>query len=240
MTIMRGIFITGTDTGVGKSAVAAAVAAALRAQGVNAGVMKPIQTGAIRENGRLAAPDGEYLRIISGVDDRPDDICPVMLETPVAPMVAAEIEGRTVDVGAIMDAYGRLQSRRELLVVEGAGGIAVPITPNYSMADLARDMDLPVLIVARASLGSINHTVLTVHYARAAGLAIAGIVINRYPSYPDVAEQTNPAAIERLCGVSVLGLLREDPAIDTNRGRPGSSVTAVGGFLEALNVRMPP
>lgn len=243
----NGIFVTGTDTGVGKTVVAAAIAAALRAGGVDAGVMKPIQTGAIpRDAGyqivsalrrgeppAMTAPDAEYLKSVAGVDDPMRLICPLMYETPVAPMVAAELENRPVNVGSILGAYRDLAARRAFLVVEGAGGITVPIAENYLMADLARSMGLRVLIVARASLGTLNHTMLTVHYARAAGLDIAGIVLNRYPARPDIAERTNPAMIENLCGVPVLARLVDDPAVDVDGGSPGGTVGQVvsGDFV---------
>lgn len=231
----RGIFVTGTDTGVGKTAVAGAIAAALRAGVVDAGVMKPVQTGAVPDGMRLRAPDAEYLRATTGVDDAIEKICPVMLTAPLAPMVAAEMEMRTVDVARILEEFRHLQAVHTFMVVEGAGGIATPISQNYNMAHLARAMRLPVLIVARPSLGSINHTVLTVEYARAVGLEVMGIVINRYPARPDLAEKTNPAVIERITGVPVLACLPEDETIDTNSTRPlpeagGGALDTKGGL----------
>jgi dethiobiotin synthetase len=217
----RGLFITGTDTGVGKTVVTAALAAAVRARGVDVGVMKPIQTGARPTPGGLAAPDAEFLASVSGVGDPPELVCPVRLLAPLAPSVAAELEQTAVDIPAILTAYRALQGRHAALLVEGAGGLAVPIARNYYMSDLARDMGLPVLIVARPSLGTINHTLLTVHWARAAGLAVAGIVISGYPDEPGVAERTSPAVIESLSGIPILGLVERDPDVDTDTGRAG-------------------
>ena len=240
-SIGNGIFVTGTDTGVGKTVVAASIAAVLRAEGVDAGVMKPVQTGAIPDDATarltsilgaglpmpLKAPDAEYLRAVAGVDDPMRLICPSMYATPVAPMVAAELEGRPVNVGQILGAYRDLAARHAFMVVEGAGGITVPVTPDYLMADLARAMGLRVLVVARASLGTINHTVLTVRYARSVGLEVAGVVINRCPARPDIAERTSPAVIEQLCEVPVLAQLPVDPAVDVDRGMPGNSIEAM-------------
>jgi dethiobiotin synthetase len=234
-SIGNGIFVTATDTGVGKTVVAGALAAALRAGGVDAGVMKPVQTGAIPGAlpllpGMLQdfrAPDAEYLKAVAGVDDPMRLICPLMYTTPVAPMVAAELEGKPVNIGMILSAYRDLAARHAFMVVEGAGGITVPLTDNYLMADLARAMGLRVLIVARPSLGTLNHTMLTVHYARSAGLDVAGIVINRYPNRPDVAERTNPAVMEKMCGCPVFATLPDDPAIDTENDNPGNSIDQV-------------
>lgn len=250
----KGIFVTGTDTNVGKTVVAAALAAALKIDGVDVGVMKPVQTGALPDNdtnqllsvlggappASLRAPDAEYLKATAGVDDPMRLICPSMYITPVAPMVAAEFEGRPVNVGAILSAYRDLAARHDFVVVEGAGGITVPLTEDYLMADLARAMGLPILVVARPSLGTINHTRLTVEYAKAAGLEVVGVVINRCPARPDIAERTNPAVIERLCKVPVLAQLSDDGGVDIDKCLAGNTVEALrkSGLLEKLRERL--
>jgi len=229
-------FITGTDTGVGKSVVTGALAAALRQRGIDCGVMKPAQTGALPSDGGHYAPDAEYLRFVSGVSDPIELICPQMFDEPVAPSVAAEAEGRTVDVAAIHAAFAALAARHEMLLVEGAGGLAVPLRDTYVMADLAREMGLPLIIVARPALGTINHTVLSVEYARLKGLRIAGIIISGYPSQPSLAERTAPTEIERLTGVPILGLLPQMDGVDTDNLQPGNSVEAMvkSGIVERL------
>ncbi|MGO8671537.1 MAG: dethiobiotin synthase [Capsulimonadaceae bacterium] len=240
-----GIFVTGTDTGVGKTAVAAALAAALREEGIDAGVMKPIQTGAVPEmvtgRIRLRAPDGDYLRAVAGVDDPESLICPERRALPLAPMAAAALEGRDIDMSSIRIAYRRLRRRHAFLVVEGAGGIGVPIRQNFTMADLARDMGLPLLVVARAGLGTLNHTLLTVEFARARGLSIAGIVLSRYPARPDPAERTNPTLLELLTGLPILAKLPDDPEVDTSRIAPGNTVRDLrsSGLVPALGL-IPP
>src|SRR5439155_10175760 len=135
--------------------------------GLNVGVIKPVLRGAVRTAAGLVAPDPRFLAAVAGVDGPMELVCPVRLEAPVAPAVAAELEGSAVRIPTILDAYQQLALRHAALIVEGAGGISVPLTETYLMSDLARDMGLPVLIVARPSLGTINHTVLTVHFARA-------------------------------------------------------------------------
>lgn len=219
-----GVFVTGTDTGVGKSVVAGALAGALRRRGLDVGVMKPVQTGATRTASGWDAPDVRFLLRAAGLDDPPELVCPVCLEAPLAPSVAAALENREISIPDILAAFRALAERHAWMVVEGAGGICVPITGAYGMADLARDMGLPLLIVARPSLGTINHTVLTVHFARAAGLPIAGVVIGDYPADPDLAARTSPAEIERLTGVPILGRFAHDPGVDTDAGRPGGIV----------------
>ena len=239
----RGVFVTGTDTGVVKTVVAAVIAAALRRRGINAGVMKPVQTGALATDTGLVAPDARFLAAVAGVNNPPELVCPVMLEVPVAPSIAAHLEGRLLDPEEILQPYHELRSRHELVVVEGAGGLMVPITASYLMSDLARDMSLPLLIVSRPSLGTINHTALTVAFARAAGLEVLGVVINRYPADPGVAEMTAARAIEHVAQVRVLGLLEECPGVDVDAGEVGtlpkllaSDHPVIGALLEVLDV----
>lgn len=221
--LSRGIFVTGTDTGVGKTFVAAALAAALRRRGLDVGVMKPFQSGEPSEKPGELSGDALALARAAGLTpprgdppktanyaawDPPELICPYSLRQPLAPRPAAEIEGVEIDLERVKAAYTELERRHELVLVEGAGGLAVPIKGDYLMADLATDLGLPLLVVARAALGTINHTVLTVEYARRRGLEIVGVVLNGYhEEAPSLAERTNPGLVEELARVPVLGLL---------------------------------
>jgi dethiobiotin synthetase len=214
LSIGNGIFVTGTDTGVGKTVVAALIASSLRRRGVDVGVMKPFETGALLGVEGLDATDAQVLIDASGVEDSLSLVCPVMLEDPVAPSVAAGIVGRKLSIDDVVPAFDLLSLKHDFMVVEGAGGLAVPIADNVTMQDLAVALGLPLLIVARPGLGTINHTVLTVEYAKAAGLRIAGIVISNFPQEPGLAESTSPAVIERMTGVPVLGLLGHDSSLD--------------------------
>ncbi len=218
---MRGIFITGTDTGVGKTFVGAALVALLRERGIDVGVMKPAETGVEDPGTPLYSEDAARLVAAAGVEDPPDLVVPYRLREPLAPAVAAELEGRTISSEAVLSAYAELQSRHEFLIVEGAGGLAVPFNEDLNMAGLAGALDLPLLVVSPTGLGAINGSVLTVEYARAHGLDIVGILLNMRRKVPDLAEHTNPRVIARLTGVQIYGPLdllafTEDP------GSPGA------------------
>ena len=214
----KGVFITGTDTGVGKTVVSGSIAAGMRTLGINVGVMKPFQTGAVKFGEQWIAPDADFLKAAAGVDDEIELISPIMLEAPLAPSVAASLVGRLVTVDEVLPAYDELCSRHEFMIVEGAGGLAVPIGGTATMRDLAAALGLPILIVVRPGLGTINHTFLTVEYAKAACLDILGIVISNFPDEPDLAEKTNPQEIARLIDVPVHVLRRlEDVDTEDNK-----------------------
>jgi dethiobiotin synthetase len=206
---MRGIFITGTDTGVGKTFVAAGVARALLAQGIGVGVMKPAETGCRSRHGKLIPVDAMTLMRSADTTDPLDLVNPYRFRAPLAPMVAAQREGRTIELRKIREAFRLLTKRHEFLIVEGAGGIMVPLTSRTSYLDLAAELRLLVLIIARPSLGTINHTLLTITALRAKRVHIAGTVFNHSTDgRQGPAERTNPSIIERLSGVPVLGIVR--------------------------------
>lgn len=215
---MPGVFVTGTDTGVGKTVVAGALAGALRRRGLDVGVMKPVATGVPRAD--EFPPDARFLAHLSGVDDPPAWICPVRLEPPLAPWVAACLERREVSTQQILEAYRELKSRHEWMIVEGAGGLAVPLTASYLMSDLAREMELPLVVVARPGLGSINHCVLTAHHAATAQLPITAIVLNGYPAEPGLAELTNPYPIRELTRISCVEPFPYCEGVDVERCLP--------------------
>lgn len=202
---MKAVFVTGTDTGVGKTFVAAGLAAALRRRGVDVGVMKPVATG--------RSGDARALIRASGSRDSLKLINPVHLKAPLSPHLAAKLESKRVDVRVIERAFKALLTRHEGVIVEGAGGLLVPIRDGFTFADLAKRLRLPLLIVARDTLGTINHTSLTVEAARARGLKVLGVVVNRTKSgRPDLAERLNPAAIAEATGVPVLAVLPWRPS----------------------------
>lgn len=216
-----GVMVTGTDTGVGKTVVAGALAAALRARGIDCGIMKPVQTGALLTEGGKVSADARFLALASGVTDPPELVCPALLDAPAAPAVAAADAGQEIHILPILDALDELYTRHEFMIVEGAGGLAVPIVGKYLYSDLALEMELPLIVVARATLGTINHTLLTIHFARHHGLEVLGVVINGYPADPDLAERTAPAVIERLSGVPVLAILPQLSEVDVDAGELG-------------------
>lgn len=214
-----GIFITGTDTGVGKTVVAAGLAMALHARGIKVGVMKPVATGCDGEDKRLVPMDAVYL-LEAGQNEYPALTCPTRYRNPLAPSVAAVLEKREVDLNAIMHAYKEMQKHYDFIIVEGVGGMLVPLKENYYVANLIREFKLPLVIVARPGLGTINHTLLTIDAALIRGFELRGVIFNRFPtgSY-SLAEMTNPKIIGDLSGVPVLGSLPEmqDVNIETCR-----------------------
>lgn len=201
----RGIFITGTDTGVGKTLVAASLARLLRARGVNVGVMKPVTSGCREEDGRLVSADALLLCQAAGVTCS-YDVAPYLLREPVAPAEAAKLAGVRIDFARIRESFDRLAASHDFMIVEGAGGLMVPLAGGMLVADLARLLELPLLVVARPNLGTINHTVLTCFAAQQMELKVAGVIINNYPVSPDLAERSAGHHIGSLCGAPVLGI----------------------------------
>lgn len=212
----KGIFITGTDTGVGKTLVASGIAAALRDRGVDVGVMKPIESGCTRYNGKLRPGDALFLKEMAQCQDEQGLINLYALEHPLAPALAAEIEGVKISIEPVVEALSILLSRHELVIVEGVGGLLVPIYKNYFVADLAKDMSLPLIIVARSTLGTINHTLLTLSHARKEGLKILGLVMNNCCNSQGQAEKLNPSALKRWTGAPLLGVMPFIPELNRN------------------------
>jgi dethiobiotin synthetase len=216
----RGVFITGTDTDVGKTWVAAGLTAALRQRGVKAVYFKPAQSGCPREGGRLIPTDADFARTLAGLTEPLEVLTPIALELPLAPGVAAAQAGIEVDLGRIAASLRDLAARYEFLVVEGAGGLYVPLVgTHFLVLDLIRWLNLPLAVVAKSGLGTINHTTLTVKAAQAAGIVVAGVILNRYPDNPGLAAATNPGVIQALTGVPILGKLPEVPDLTSPAGR---------------------
>lgn len=225
---MRGLFITGTDTGVGKTAVAGALAAALRRRGLDVGVAKPVATGGVRRSGRLVSTDAQFLRAVAGVEDAVDEICPLVFEMPASPEVAARSEGRTIAPEVLRSAIASLARRHDYLLVEGIGGWRVPIAQGFTVRELAVELRLPVLVVARAGLGTINHTTLTVEAVQAARLVVAGVVLVECAGDgEDPTSGTNAREIEKLTGVEVLGMVPFDDGLSVEDCRAGDIVKLV-------------
>ena len=220
----RGVFVTATDTGAGKTAVTAGIAALLRGRGVDVGVFKPVSSG--------GTADARLLSEAAGVTDALELVNPVRLEAPLSPNVAAELEGRRIPLEPIDDAYSRLTRLHDIVLVEGVGGLLVPIREDFLVADLARRLDLPLLVVARAALGTINHTLLTLEAADRRNQEVIGVVYNTTgPGDPRAAclpsesrrrqARTSPEVISRLSGVRSLGIVPYDPSVDVDAGDTG-------------------
>lgn len=200
-----GIFITGTDTGVGKTLVACGLAALLRNLGYRVGVMKPAETGCEERDGQLFPQDAFYLKEASGCSEPLEKICPYRLRDPLAPSVAADRSGVKIDIDHIERLYKELRSKHAFMIVEGAGGLLVPLLPHYTYADLARLLKLPVLVVAANRLGVINHLLLTLEHATCRGLQVLGYLLNRLDDQSSLAADTNREALLSLTAVPCLG-----------------------------------
>jgi dethiobiotin synthetase len=211
-----GLFVTGTDTGVGKTLIAAGLAHALRARGIDVGVMKPVETGCPSRAGRLRPPDALALREAAGSRDALDLINPYRFREPLAPMVAAERLGRDIDCERLMERFGRLADRHTMMLVEGAGGLLVPITETLSFLDLAVRLGLPVLVVIGSRLGALNHARLTVDAALAARVPVAGAIVNRATAERSPARTTNLSVLRRLLPIPVLGEISHLTGISGN------------------------
>jgi len=202
----RGVFITGTDTGVGKTIVAATVATALRQHGVDAGVMKPIVTGLAESTAGLSDP--EWLASITGMGDSPRLISPYRFEIAASPLIAAASTGVLIDLDLISEAFRALSAQHDCVLVEGIGGVMVPVTTDLFVVDLMKGMGLPALVVARSGLGSINHSLLTLDCLRSRGVPILGLIFNNptCPAFDAHLSETIPTIL-RLSGVRSFGEL---------------------------------
>jgi dethiobiotin synthetase len=217
-TKRRGLFITGTDTGVGKTAVTAALLTLLRQRGVDAVPMKPIQTGCRQRAGKLVAPDLEFcLRMVGAANlsrasrelcGELDWMCPYRFVPACSPHLAARLARRPIRLTKIVSAFHQLAARHDFVLVEGAGGALVPLGGGRTMLDLMRALDLPVLVAARPGLGTLNHTLLTLAALRAARLKIAGVFfVHTQPGLLTPLERDNAVTIAQLGRVEILGRL---------------------------------
>ncbi|HKI33842.1 MAG TPA: dethiobiotin synthase [Gemmataceae bacterium] len=205
-----GLFVSGTDTGVGKTLVTAAVARLLRNRGRDVVVCKPVATGARPVGGRWLADDTALLADAAGLADEWERVTPWAFPDPVAPPLAARRRGVALTLPAIAGAVRERVRPRAALLVEGIGGLLCPLTEGETVADLVRELGLPLLVVARRSLGTLNHTLLTLEVARGRGLAVAGVVVSETASPAGLADETNVDELRRL-GVPVLAVVPHLP-----------------------------
>jgi dethiobiotin synthetase len=198
---VSGLFVTGTDTGVGKTVVAAAICAALRGAGTRVVPFKPVVTGCDETPDLDWPPDHVLLGRAGGVD--PDGVAPARFGPSVSPHLAQELAGAPLHPVELAAAAHDAGAHAEALVVEGVGGLLVPLTDDSTVRDLAVELDLPLVVAARPGLGTINHTLLTLEAARAAGLRIAAVVMTPWPEEPSAMERSNRETIARLGRVEV-------------------------------------
>ena len=239
---LKGLMVVGTDTGVGKTLIAGAIARYLLGRGRRVEVFKPAATGCRHDREGLVSEDAEFLAAAAESRRMLAEIAPLRYSRATAPNVAAQWAHQTVDLEAMFASYRRLEGQCDAVVVEGVGGVLCPISDDFWVIHLAKLADLPVVIVARAGLGTINHTLLTLYAARQAGLHVAGVVINRYllepPTGPaarsspsaregpaddaDLAMFTNPEQIALRGKVAVLAIVPEDAESSVEKACIGS------------------
>ncbi|HET8721396.1 MAG TPA: dethiobiotin synthase [Nitrospira sp.] len=208
-----GVFVTGTDTEVGKTLVTAALALALKRQGRSVGVMKPIETGV--SSSQPERSDAGRLRAAVESEETLGAICPYAFEQPVAPLAAAQAERRNIDLRVIRQVYRLLRDRYDYVVVEGIGGVRVPIAPKTDVMDVIKDLRLPAVVVGRAGLGGINHALLAVEALRRRKIPLVALVVNRTEPVRSammrLQEKTTVEALKRQAGVPVIGPLPYEP-----------------------------
>jgi dethiobiotin synthetase len=225
---LRGLFITGTDTGVGKTILSAALIAAMSHEGVSVRAYKPVVTG-LEDQAEIAArghwpADHELLAAVAGMD--PDQVSPLRYGPAVSPHLAAQLAGEPIEPARLLAAAqpsGTGEGDRAL-IVEGVGGLLTPLAEDYSVCDLAAALSLPVLIAARPGLGTINHSLLTLRAARAAGLDVRAIVLTPWPADPTAMERSNRSTITHSGRVAVAGLARVPAPDPTLLARAGAEL----------------
>lgn len=238
---IKGVFITGTDTGVGKTVVSAALLSLLRRSGADAVPMKPVQTGCVKKAGKLLAPDLEFCLgtaalKISAAETK--SMAPYCFKKACSPHLAARSAGRKINIKVILAAFKKLSLKHDLVIVEGAGGLLAPLGAGHFMLDLIQAMDLPVILVARTGLGTINHTLLSLRVLRRAEIILAGIIFSKAASGPwQELEKDNIRTIEALGRIRVLGHVPFIPALN-HGGTPGTFARSATAYLPAAKKLM--
>jgi dethiobiotin synthetase len=207
---MRGVFVTGTDTGVGKSVLAAAICAAAAARGLSVASFKPVLTGLDEAAGEWPR-DHELLAQAANAGQLPEDISPHRYGPAVSPHLAAQLAAEEIDPDELVAQAAAEAAKADALVVEGVGGLLVPLAHEYLVRDFAGELSLPVVIAARPGLGTINHSLLTIEAARAVALRIQAVVLTPWPDEPSDMERSNMETIERFGEVPVIGLPHATP-----------------------------
>ena len=207
-----GILITGTDTGVGKTFFTCALATLLRSQGYIVGVMKPAETGCEMRDGDLFPADAWRLKDVAASTEPIETICPYRFAEPLAPSIAAERAGAKIDIDRLLAGYREISARHDITLIEGAGGLMVPLVGSFTYADFARIAKLPLIVVAANKLGVINHLLLTLEHAASQRLLALGYVLNRISNETSLAADTNREALFGLTGIRFLAEL---PFVET-------------------------
>jgi dethiobiotin synthetase len=203
---VKSYFVAGTDTGVGKTAITAALAASLRRRGIDVGVMKPIASGVPQKTG-FKSSDVALLHEAAKVNDTEEMINPVFLPLPTSPYDAAKILNLEFDMKTISERFHHLLRVHQMLLVEGIGGVMTPITRNFFVADMIKEMGLETIIVTRSTLGTLNHTVMTFSMCKEYGITVKGMIINYFDEKGSLAERNTPSTLHEITGLPILGII---------------------------------
>ena len=234
----KALFITGTDTGVGKTWTAGGLAGALKRRGRLVGNMKPAESGCPEEEGEPVPRDALFVKAMAGCESPLDAICPYRFREPVAPFVAAGREGRRVDPERIVSAFEGIRAAHDVTLIEGVGGFLVPIAEGFRVSDLAVRLGAPILVVGRLGLGTLNHTLLTLEAAARRGLRVLGVVLSAAVPPSTVSEETNPDVLTALTDVPLLGVLPHLPNAGGDTPDPERLINAVEEHLNVDAIEM--
>lgn len=203
---MKSYFITATDTGVGKTTITAALAAVIKKSGIDVGIMKPVATG-IRQKIGFRSSDVSILYNAAKVTDPENEINPIFMPLPVSPYDASKILDLKFDKKIIFEQFTKLKNKHDMMLVEGIGGIMTPLARDYFVADLIRDLGLETIVVTRSTLGTLNHTMMTIKTCQDYSIPVKGILVNNYDENGGPAEKNSPTTIHEITGVLILGVL---------------------------------
>jgi len=224
---LRGVFITGIDTEIGKTAIACGFAWLLRKNEIKVGVMKPFATSSKIYSKDYKSQDTAKLAKAAGVGDPDETLNPVFFPLTASPLMAAEISHKPINLKKVIEKFMFLKKKYDFIVVEGIGGVMVPITDKVSLLHIVRKMNLPVIIVSRPKLGSINHTVMTINACREFKVPIVGIIFNQMPIRPNIVESMTPFYIERLTKTKTLSVI---PFMDKRNSKK------IGSYLRDIEL----
>ena len=203
---MKSYFITGTDTGVGKTHITATLAACIKKLGINVGVMKPVATGMPQKSG-FKSSDVSLLCHACGVDDSEDLVNPIFMPIPSSPYDASKMLNIEFKPEIIFEKFEKLKQKYEMLLVEGIGGIMTPLSKDFFVADMIKKMQLETIIVTRSTLGTLNHTMMTVNTCRDYEIPVKGIIINNYDEKGSPVEKNSPLTIHEITKIPILGII---------------------------------
>ena len=211
----KGYFITGIDTNIGKTYVTTHLVDFLHQKGIDAIPYKPIQSGIVKLNDQTVGEDVAFYKANLTLSEDSAYYNTYTLKTPVSPHLASKLEKLFIDENVILEKYRELEKKHEVIFVEGAGGVAVPLKENFHTIDLIKLLNLPVMIVTTLKLGTLNHTLLTTEYLKSHQIEIKGLIINKVPQALNEMEKDNLYMIEKLTGIEVIGLIPEQTTFST-------------------------